>query len=948
MQLVDCKLEIDNPICLHADVCFQGLDDLCVRFIINLPREELESVERICFQVEEAQWFYEDFIRPLDPALPSLNLRQFCLMIFQHCPLFTGYNDEVFSAAFSEFLAYKTRVPVRGAIMLNESMDAAVLVKGWKKSASWSFPRGKINKDEKDLDCAIREVYEETGYDINAAGLVHNRDEVKSIEITMREQHMKLFIFPRVPMDTHFEPRTRKEISKIQWYKLSDLPALKKTKNNQQQQQQHLSEEQELSKNASKFYMVAPFMGPLKKHIAQLRKQDTKPKPVVELSIPQQPLESVPVQETVVDQKDDLGRLMAQLRQSQQASREHNYPEVTGTEDAMKEASVQLKDLLHLPVEVPATPISDDSAAREIKAQAMLSLLRGGPVKRESVELPPETPFDKIINEPLLPPPFPKGHPHRVARAPMFPTPQAFPFSLPQLVSHQGRPAYVSQPRIPGPPLRPQEFIDRPDQPSHLPNGQPPMWRQEQGNPQGTSFLGGDRQAMAAPAANQLPKPKPNAHSSKLLDLFRQAPSPPSLTQLPAELSRPEPSILTPLVEAMSQTPTIRSGPGENIRSSYALASSSTGLSLRSSQKTPSQQETLLSLFKGSAFAGKPSPSLASPPAAVELSASLEPLHVNTLQAAPIIQASQESRPPIRNISPLTEDERSFKAPSTGGLDLSPDLSATVTGPLAEIQFDGIKSPEHKAKSNLQQSPKHLSPRNSPRRHTKTGVPQQIRILSRPSSSHVKPTPPALDETYPPRSKRTSETKELPTERPVFQPQILKRQAVAESPTIQNLPSPAPKSTPLQILSRPKNPDSTPSHKQPNRADNHQAQLLALFGARPTDTSPIMSATALPLSPLSKQPQPQPEPSLPSPLFLSNRSRIGSIQSNLALDQPYPLQPSILAPSGRSTPKPATTAGIPPASGRNTPRATSSIVTSPVDRNFLLGFLDDVAKEVAR
>ncbi len=79
--------------------------------------------------------------------------------------------------------------------MLNEAMDEAVLVKGWKKSASWSFPRGKINKDEKDIDCAIREVYEETGYDIKAAGLVMNEDEVKSIEVTMREQHMKLFIF---------------------------------------------------------------------------------------------------------------------------------------------------------------------------------------------------------------------------------------------------------------------------------------------------------------------------------------------------------------------------------------------------------------------------------------------------------------------------------------------------------------------------------------------------------------------------------------------------------------------------------------------------------------------------------------------------------------------------------------------------------------------------------
>lgn len=190
-----------------------GLDDLCVRFIINLPQEELESVARICFQVEEAQWFYEDFIRPIDPSLPSLNLRDFCLRIFQHCPLLSAFSDSQHTAAYQEFLAYKTRVPVRGAILLNEDMDEVVLVKGWKKGSGWSFPRGKINKDEDDLDCAIREVYEETGYDVRAAGLATKNHPVKAIDVTMREQHLRMFVFQGVPLDTHFEPKTRKEIS---------------------------------------------------------------------------------------------------------------------------------------------------------------------------------------------------------------------------------------------------------------------------------------------------------------------------------------------------------------------------------------------------------------------------------------------------------------------------------------------------------------------------------------------------------------------------------------------------------------------------------------------------------------------------------------------------------------------------------------------------------------
>lgn len=244
------------------------LDDLTVRFLLNLPASELSSVPRLCFQVEEAQWFYEDFIRPAAAAagepLPSLTLRQFCLALFQHCPLLKGFSDEMHIAAYEEFLAYKVRVPVRGAILMSEDMERLVLVKGWKKGASWSFPRGKINKNERDLDCAIREVYEETGYDVRQAGLVpRDENEVKAIDITMREQHIKLFVFRGVKEDTYFEPRTRKEISKIQWYNVRDLPGFKKQKSGEAQY-------------ASKFYMVAPFLGYLKKWIKEQRQNDAR------------------------------------------------------------------------------------------------------------------------------------------------------------------------------------------------------------------------------------------------------------------------------------------------------------------------------------------------------------------------------------------------------------------------------------------------------------------------------------------------------------------------------------------------------------------------------------------------------------------------------------------------------------------------------------------------
>ena len=45
-----------------------------------------------------------------------------------------------------------------GAILLNVAMDKCLLVRGYKDSASWGFPKGKVAKEESDRACAIREV----------------------------------------------------------------------------------------------------------------------------------------------------------------------------------------------------------------------------------------------------------------------------------------------------------------------------------------------------------------------------------------------------------------------------------------------------------------------------------------------------------------------------------------------------------------------------------------------------------------------------------------------------------------------------------------------------------------------------------------------------------------------------------------------------------------------
>ncbi|MCJ1393204.1 mRNA-decapping enzyme subunit 2 [Xylographa bjoerkii] len=949
------------------------LDDLCVRFIVNLPKEELESVERICFQVEEAQWFYEDFIRPLDPNLPSLNLRQFCLRIFQHCPLLSGFSPYHHSTAFSEFLAYKTRVPVRGAIMLNEAMDEVVLVKGWKKNANWSFPRGKINKDEKDLHCAIREVYEETGFDIQGADLVPDERDVKYVEVTMREQHMRLYVFRGVPMDTKFEPRTRKEISKIQWYKLSELPTLKKMK-----QQQQDGQGGDISFNANKFYMVAPFLSPLKKWISQQKKldaingqsrnklssitQDTKLQETPNLSsdVPTNPTES-----------DDMNRLMTQLRQSGQITPASNLIELSGSTKGPSDASIQLKTLLNVP---PATVRSNQNMnrhnfVRDEKANAMLAFLRSGAPPTDSqksdksAELP-QTPFEHILEPPRMPP-SPKHEAIRAHQLPMIASPPAFPFS-PNHVGSQR----LQQPRfdtggsahLSARPTRTlyQQTETVPSQPNRLPPFIMPKQNhhvlapyQRTGDPQ---FAHGSQASQnlppSIPPANALPPPKLTSHSSVLLDIFRSGslskssvqtiPSPaPVPTQISVSNMQKSRDPILDVTKTQAPTPQILS-----ILSRQDMAQSVPRMP--TPQKTPAeviqprshQQEALLNIFRtaSSPAVTKPhtsKPSLAPPTTLVELSAQPSPSHSRVPSAV---------KKETTNLSPTNGHVRIQKRPEPVRKASQGPLTATVTGPLNFPQFDKIlRRPEDNASNvpngsaevhgdlpTTNQRPMTILPRPPPDNPTQDQLTSTIRLLGPLPKEQTR----AVAHTA-----LTAMNKE-PSPKP-FHPQILRRPARAELISIPPVPPPASSPSPAIAKFSATSPfqnsplvtkDNFFLDRRSSQTQEQKTALLSLFSKPSTAPSamfpPPTPTRVLTVSPVSEKPTrlnttiPSRSSSiLPSPLDIS-RSRIGSWNS-------------IIGDGSGS-------AVLGPASGKQTPKP------SPVDKKFLLGFLDGVGREGAK
>lgn len=393
---------------------------------MNLPISDLESLERICFQIEEAQWYYEDFIRPLNPDLPSMTLRKFCERMFEHCPTLSIFGEGAGENAYNNFMQYKSRIPVRGAILLNHEMDSVVLVKGWKKSANWSFPRGKINLQEEDLTCAIREVYEETGLDLETEGLVPGDRNVKAIDVTMAEQQMRLFVFRDIPMDTYFEPRTRKEISRVAWWRLSDLPAFKKRKGGQEQTQNAIRPNQ--------FYMVAPFLAPLRKWVIEQKKLDSQRAPV-------QTQYEAAVSHDELPTEDDVG------------NESHGQFDTYGsdTDGQPLEATAAFNRLLNIErpgadyMAAAPTPPPPPPPAHATKStgMALLALLHGAPAAQNAPSL---TPLDHIIEQPSMPrsPHYHHPRPPPMSNIPL-PPPPPFPIQQQHEFSYQQQQIHAAQ-----------------------------------------------------------------------------------------------------------------------------------------------------------------------------------------------------------------------------------------------------------------------------------------------------------------------------------------------------------------------------------------------------------------------------------------------------------------------------------------------------------------------
>ncbi|XP_063829757.1 m7GpppN-mRNA hydrolase [Ostrinia nubilalis] len=230
------------------------LDDLCSRFIINLPPEDRGNLVRICFQIELAHWFYLDYYCTDETTkLNPCGIREFAAHIFQHVPQLREHVSSL-DAVLDNWREYKLKVPTYGAILLDTDLTHVLLVQSYWTKASWGFPKGKVNEDEEPWKCAAREVLEETGFDISK--LINKNDYIEAI---IHDQIVRLYLIGYIPRETKFQPRTRNEIKACEWFPLADLPSNKKD----------MTPKVKMGVSPNAFFMVLPFVKRMRRWVSE-------------------------------------------------------------------------------------------------------------------------------------------------------------------------------------------------------------------------------------------------------------------------------------------------------------------------------------------------------------------------------------------------------------------------------------------------------------------------------------------------------------------------------------------------------------------------------------------------------------------------------------------------------------------------------------------------------
>lgn len=196
----------------------KNISELIKNYDVNLYTMN-DNMYKLYIEIEKIHWFY------LDNYVYKYKYKHYTLTKFIY-KIYELYNIDINNnIIIKEYVKiyYKKRqkLPLSGCVIFNKAYNKVLLVKN-KGSKSWSFPKGKIEYMENPLDCAIREVYEETG--LNIENII---DENISIESTLRGVKVYLYVI-NIEEVKNFAPQIQNEISEVKWHSLKNISYINK------------------------------------------------------------------------------------------------------------------------------------------------------------------------------------------------------------------------------------------------------------------------------------------------------------------------------------------------------------------------------------------------------------------------------------------------------------------------------------------------------------------------------------------------------------------------------------------------------------------------------------------------------------------------------------------------------------------------------------------------
>jgi 8-oxo-dGTP pyrophosphatase MutT (NUDIX family) len=125
-------------------------------------------------------------------------------------------NEEMSSSKKFQFIKNGVTIESDTKVTLKELVESSTT--SWEET-EWEFPKGRRNNQEKDLDCALREFQEETGYSMSDIVVVENILPFEEIYIGSNHKSYKhkYFLGYMNKNVDNLQNYQKSEVSKIEW-----------------------------------------------------------------------------------------------------------------------------------------------------------------------------------------------------------------------------------------------------------------------------------------------------------------------------------------------------------------------------------------------------------------------------------------------------------------------------------------------------------------------------------------------------------------------------------------------------------------------------------------------------------------------------------------------------------------------------------------------------------